>query len=1180
MHSLAKQKDLDDPKMKCRGETMVSISRIQVRFLMVVMAIAIGVSATNAWGQAVYGSVYGQITDASGAGIANATVSAKDVTKGTSIQGTTNSTGEYSIDHLIPDVYDITATAPGFKTADTKGIRVSADTSPKLDFKLQVGSATETVTVTGEIPELKTDRADVGVVLDQKTVSELSNINRNLASGVELLLPGAQVMGWSQNQAEDAAGSPTVQINGQHFSGVSYELDGAANTDPILGQIVINPPLELVSEAKIATAAYDAQFGQAVAAVVTVQTKSGTNHFHGSAFDFRRTDDTEASNPFSQTVKNPITGRLIPSAKYNQFGASFGGPIVKDKAFFFIDYQGTRQILGSTALVTVPTLKTRTSCLAAGSTGCDLSDYLSEGANGKIYNPRAAGAPFANNFIPISLVSPQALNLLALLPAPNTGAAGQTNNNFSGSGNGTLFNDEVDFRIDDQLSQRSHLFGRYSYFNNGTSSTTVFGPQAGGQGFSSPTNSFGGSAKGRNQNAVIGADIAINPKLLTDIRLDYLRYHVRTAKYDGTTNLATQLGIPGLNIPGQPFTYGAPGFFTDDGSISAMGSALNTNACNCPLLETEDQYQVANNWTKIIGSHSVKFGVDARYARNYRIASDSNRAGELTFGKSDTEGLTQGGGLGVATLLLGDVTNLVRYVSTSTDAKESQKRMFTYAEDSWRITPKLTFNYGLRWEIYFPETVNGTDQGGFADLTIGAIRVAGAGPYNTRMNVATNWKNIAPRVGIAYQLNEKTVIRAGYGRDYDVGVFGSIFGHVLTQNLPVLASQNLTNSGLETAAFNLAQGPMPFTFPAVPSNGLIPFPTNDTVRIRDDPNRFPQIDAWNAAVQRQLSNSTSVTIAYVGNKGTHTFSGDGQETNPNSPIPCLNGLCFNPNAPAGSTTQTSNTNLLKPYYQSFANLQPQGYLYYHNGFDTKYNSLQVSFEKRFSQGFQFNANYNYQKAYDYHGEDMEKRFNWGRYDDIRDNQLTAFGNYELPFGKNKPYASNVPTWLNYLIGGYELSPTINWASGLPFTATYGECGNDVPSTGNNMCRPDAGSGSFPLKLTSYDPITHSRTYFVPPGFGGAFNRPALDHYGTSPVNAFTGPSLFNTDLSLLKTIPIRESIAAQFRVDAFNVFNIINPGNPGNTCIDCTVAQGSGVIHGMALGTAPRLLEFSLKILF
>ena len=296
--------------------------------------------------------------------------------------------------------------ATGFRGTESKGIRVSADTSPKVDLKLDVGSASETVTVTGEVPQLKTDRADVALVLNEKTVSDLPNSGRNFAS-LELLIPGTQVMGWSQNTAENPQGSPTVQINGQHFSGVAYELDGAANQDPILGQIVINSPLDAVTEAKITTQNYDAQFGQAVAAVVTAQTKSGTNSFHGDLFDYRQTDATQARNPYNQFAPDPVTGRLLPPAKYNQFGASVGGPIIKNKAFFFADYQGTRQILGSSAIVTVPTALTRSSCLSGN--GCDLSDYLAANgpARGQIYNPRvitAAGpAPFVNDFIPCAV---------------------------------------------------------------------------------------------------------------------------------------------------------------------------------------------------------------------------------------------------------------------------------------------------------------------------------------------------------------------------------------------------------------------------------------------------------------------------------------------------------------------------------------------------------------------------------------------------------------------------------------------------------------------------------------------------------------------------------------------------------------------------------------------------------
>src|SRR6266576_1121420 len=651
-----------------------------------IAAIIATCSATKLQGQAIYGSIYGQITDSTGAAVPNATVLVKNVAKGTSVQSTTNSQGEYSVEHLIPDFYDVSVAATGFRGTESKGIRVSADTSPKMDLKLDVGSATETVTVTGEVPQLKTDRADVALVLNEKTVSDLPNSGRNFAS-LELLIPGTQVMGWSQNTAENPQGSPTVQINGQHFSGVGYELDGAANQDPILGQIVINPPLDAVTEAKITTQNYDAQFGQAVAAVVTAQTKSGTNGFHGDVFDYRRTDATQARNPYTQFAPDPVTGRLLPSAKYNQFGGSIGGPIRKNRAFFFADYQGTRQILGSSWRVTVPTALARSSCLSGN--GCDLSDYLVDRGpqQGQIYNPRVitgtGPAPFVNNFIPAQDVSPQALALLALIPEPNGSG---TSNNYSGSGSGKLHNDSVDVRIDDQLSDRTHACGRYSYFGNGTSSSTILG-KGGGPGFSWATHSFGGTASGRSQSAVLGMDIALSPNLLTDFRLGSHRYHGKTQKYDGTENLASDVGIPGLNL-GDSFTAGAPAFYVEGASgggdgLSNFGSALGVNACNCPLLETEDQYQIVHNWTKIMGTHSLKFGGDLRYARNLRVPSDSNRAGELHFNATDTQNttdtaLTNPGGMGLATFLLGDVTDFSRYVSVSTNAKESQKRMFTY----------------------------------------------------------------------------------------------------------------------------------------------------------------------------------------------------------------------------------------------------------------------------------------------------------------------------------------------------------------------------------------------------------------------------------------------------------------------------------------------------------------------
>jgi len=392
----------------------------------------------SARAQAIYGSIYGQVTDSTGASIPNASVTVTNVGKGTSVQVTASQSGEYLVPHLIPDVYDIEASAPGFRSAANKGIQVSADTSPKIDLQLTVGSATETVSVTSEAPQIQTDRADVGTVFNEKTVYDLPNSGRNFAN-LELLIPGAESIGFSQNQAEDPQGSPTLNIQGQSFSGVEYQLDGAANQDPILGQIVVNPPLDAVTEAKIATQSYDAEFGNSVAAVVNAQIKSGTNSIHGDVFDYRSSGAQLARNPYTQFAPYSATSnRLIPPSLDSQFGGSVGGPILKDKAFYFGDYQGVRQRLGASAQQTVPTNLVRNSCLSGN--GCDLSEFLAArgGLPGQIYNPRnvdpvtGAAAPFVNNFIPNQYLSPQALYLLKLIPPPNApGIQNGTSNNYN-----------------------------------------------------------------------------------------------------------------------------------------------------------------------------------------------------------------------------------------------------------------------------------------------------------------------------------------------------------------------------------------------------------------------------------------------------------------------------------------------------------------------------------------------------------------------------------------------------------------------------------------------------------------------------------------------------------------------------------------------------------------------------
>ena len=802
-----------------------------------------------------------------------------------------------------------------------------------------------------------------------------------------------------------------------------------------------------MSEAKIATQNFDAEFGKAVASVQTVQTKSGTNAFHGSLFDNRESNANLARDPFSGFVN----GHKVPygTGLKNQFGGSIGGPGIKDKLFFFGDYQGVRQKSAGTGIGTVPTLLALQSCTGAtnasnGAPGCDFSQYgtlanpnpNAEGVH-QLYDNTTAGrgALLANNIIPLNELSPQAVNLFKLLLAsgktPNsagTNAAG-LRNNYAGNGTGIFNSNQWDVRGDYNISQKVHVFGRFSRFTDILSGASLFGP-AGGPGLGIA--GFGGVSKGANDSLALGTDIAINSKLVTDVRLGYFRYNISTSKNDpGNTNLpflgenvATaalplvqgNFGTPDIQIADTNQTNESSGVSTTQNQGPQFGSGLNENHCNCPLKEKEDQFQIVNNWTKTIGNHAVKFGVDLRYARNLRVPSDSDRTGVNNFANGPTSNGSVGG-LGFATFILGDVTSFNRYTSaeaSETNAKEFQKRDYFYAQDTWRATQKLTVNAGLRYEFYSPERVNGKDQGALLNLQTGYINVAGEGGVPLNMGVAAAKNTYNPRIGVAYSLNDKTVIRAGYGRSFDLGVFGSTFGHVVTQNIPVLANQSLNNTGSNTQyAFNLsnpsvaangATNPLnTFTSPAISSAGQIPINAvipgtggqtiAGTVNVKARPftERLPTLDAWNAVIQRSITPTLSVTVSYVGNKGTHTLSdGDGNNTNPNEPaifLPasyntqtnqalhydpaggtCLAGTpnCFGSSLIMGGAT--SNQTLLRRYANGTlpACGGPCGWTqdvtYYGDDQDTHYNALQVTATKTMTHGLSASANYAYAHA--------------------------------------------------------------------------------------------------------------------------------------------------------------------------------------------------------------------------
>lgn len=1153
-----------------------------------IFAIALGaflLAPSASYAQAVYGSIYGTVTDSTGAAVPGATVTVTDESKGNSVTTTTNASGGYTVQSLIVDYYDVKVTAPGFETADNPHVHVYVDTAPKVDVVLKVGASTQTVQVTSAAPLLDTDKADVATILNEKYMTNLPVPNRNFTS-LELLLPGAQALPWSHASDENPQGSRQIQIDGQHFAGVGYQLDGTANQDPILGIIVINPILDDVNEAKMTTQNFDAEFGMAVSSMITVSTRSGTNQLHGSAYDYRESAANLAREPFSQFTKS-----AVPPALQNQFGGSIGGPIKKDKLFYFVGYQGFRQRIGTSNLVTVPTPLAKSTCSGGGD--CNLSDYLNSTTGygpvaGQIYDPTTSGqTAFQGNIIPAGRINAASAALIKQFPDPNVGATGQVFNNYAASGNGIFNNNQFDVRLDDAYSQNLHAFSRYSYFSDIENGGTIYGP-LGGVGFG--IGGYGGTSQGRNQSFAGGADYALKPTLFTDLRLGYVRYHIGTNKYDGSQPFDTNAGIPGLNVGGN--TGGASGFYVQGNGGFQFGSSLGINRCNCPLTETEDQFQVVNDWTKIVGNHIIKFGADLRYARNLRIPSDLNRAGDLYINSSETANSSGTGGLGIATFMLGDVDQLQRFVSTVTNAAERQKRTFFYAQDTWHPSSNWTVNYGLRYEIYFPETVNGKDHGALLNLNTGNLQVAGEGPFGTNMGIANTFHLFAPRLGVAYQVNPRTVIRAGYGRSFDIGVFGSIFGHASTQNLPVLAAQDAVGANNFTPAFTFGQTPPAAFFGNLNStSGTIPLPNGISARARPLTERLPTIDAWNLSLQNQVTNTVAVTLAYVGNKGSHTFAGDGPTVNPNQLALTANGLTFNPpsatNPAVGENPNLpiSNSGDVRrlPYYYKYG--WTQGINYFADTGDTHYNALQATVEKQLSHGLQLTANYAWQRSFNYGGNyySIDKKVTYGRFPDLREQSLTSFATWLLPIGRKGVIGTNAGPILNGFISGWELDTILTVQGGLPWTPVYQDCGQDRDT--GPACTPNLiQNGTLPYHLTGYDPATHTRRFFVPVPtmnnqgqVSGPFKRPLLDQFGDIQRNAFTGPKFWNDDLTLQKNIPIKSDAIITLRADAFNAFNHINPGNPSN-CIDCTVGSGAGQIFGEAVGGNPRQLQFALRL--
>jgi Carboxypeptidase regulatory-like domain len=1135
--------------------------------------------------QAVTGTIMGIVHDPTGAAVPGVQIVVTDIGKGTSQTVRSNASGNYSVYRLIPDTYSVKASAKGFTPSEVQSITVDAGSTAQVNLVLKVAGSSQNVTVTSGIPQLQTDSADTATVLNNRQLQDLPNQNRNFTT-FALLTPGVQRGSFNTAPTENPQGTQSLEVNGSNYGSLGYYLDGTDNREPIDGIIVINPTLDSLSESKVDTQNFPAEFGGAIAGYVSAQTRSGSNDFHGDAFFFRRSAALEARDPFTQFQPDAVTGKDIPDALYSQFGGSAGGRILKDKAFFFADYQGIRQKIGTSLLENVPTALVRSTCLNPASTVCNLSEY-----GGSATTPN-------------TVVTPQGLALLSALPAPNTGMG--TTNNYAASGNGNNNGDQADLRIDDQVSGKIHAFARYDYARFTLLGEPVFGA-AGGTGFGLGNTT--GTDTVQNQSAAAGFDDAINSSLLTDFRFGFLDYHVSENKIDNGTSPATADGIPNLNT-GLLESSGSPTYDVTDGSVSPFGE----QSCNCPLQESEQVFQLNNNWTKTVGNHSIRFGADLRYAFNLRNASDNNRAGLLTFDNSTNSGTAAGGplGSGIVSILEGQIAEFQRFDVYNSNAANRQKRLAFYAQDNWRVTPKLTLDYGVRWDIIFPETVNGAGNGGFTDLTAGIIRVAGVGGIPTNGGENIDLTDIGGRFGFAYQAKPGTVLRGAFGQVFDdVGFFGTIFGSSLTQNVPVVTQEGVGSASATTPIYSYTSIPAQTPQYPIPTNGIIPILPGINYNVRPNTLVLPEVYQFNVSLQQQVTRNMTFTIAYVGNIGERVYPSEteGYDVNRN----------VLPTSPSqfASTMNPNGLNERRPYYNRFSSFYDgttqvccsQDINSLAPAAREHYNALQTTVEQRFAHGFQLLANYTWSRAINYGSTyfAIDPSVEKGPSDTNRTQLFVLSGLYELPFGKGKMAGGSSGRLVNAFIGGWQLAGTTTWEGGLPFTPTYAECGSDqdvdnnsaTPSTSSD-CRPDiTGAGSangFVHGASQYNPITHSQTIFTPVAAlttngaaSGPFVRPAFGTIGDVGRNALRGPSDYFADASLFKTFDITKSVKAQFQFQAFNVFNHVPLGVPNAAdarCIDCATSTEAGQITNVDSAVSGsglpymRQLQFGAKLVF
>lgn len=1099
------------------------------------LLLAIALKTAIALGQAVTGSIVGTITDTGGGVVAGARVTISEISTGLARSTTTNADGGYVVPYLPPGTYKIEVEKQGFKTYQRGGVLLATGERLRVDAEVAVGNISERVEVTTIAPLLQTESADVNQAFEAKKIQELPINGRNFQSLVALV-PGVAPPSATIGVFDNPQGTQFFQVNGQNNSANNFQIDGVDNNEPLLGLVVQIPPAEAIQQFSVSTSNYDAEFGRAVGAVINVTTRPGTNDFHGSLFEFHNNSYFKARNFFN--LNRDSEGKShVPNAIKNQFGGTFGGPISKNRTFFFADYQGQYQRLGRTPIIqTVPTQAFRD------------GDFSAAGA--VIYDPAGsadprARQPFPGNQIPLARISPVALNILKLLPLPNL--PGLTANYLPPAIPFQLDTHSFDARVDHQFNEKTNLFVKYNYFQSSMSDPGIFGDAAGPTA-SGDSNSLA-QGRGRNQVVTLNLTRTFGTTLTTEARFGFTRYFIDARGPGSDRDLSQEVGISGSNEP-DPAHRGLA-------IINIEGYPQFGMSTNMPTINADNIFNWVNNWTRVAGNHTFKWGADIRRLRMDRLqiqgTSSFGPRGRFNFAPGVTllqDGMAQSNTFAnaFASFLLGMPDQIGRAIFTTTPTNRSTN-LFFFGQDTWQVNRSLTLNLGLRYEIYTPITSRLAAGQGNYDPETNSLLVAGVGDVGLSAGVKTDWNNLAPRFGFAYRFGarDRNVIRGGFGISYFPARFG-FTGGTLSTSFPVIADQTIGTAGDFLAAGSIANIPA-FQPVPIPANGIInPAPDIGLFAIPFE-NNLPMVLSYNLTVQREVTPGLSVQVGYVGNRGY------------NQP--------YNQRLDASLPgTGTAGIEIFQKFGRT-ANTTLRGY-----GVDSFYNALQVSAEKRLAHGVAFTVAYTWSRSIDYTSNNgaltnpIFLEFNKGASDFDRTHGLSISHTFELPFGRGRRYLRQGPAAV--ILGGWQLNGIFQAYTGRPFSVTMSNA--QLAGGPGNSQRPDQ------LRAPAI-------TGEVGPGTSwfdtSAFAAPSANRYGTAGRNTLRGPGLANYDFSIFKSFTVSEKKRLEFRTEIYNLTNTPHFNQPDGNFSGTAFGSVTSTIGTNGLvGGGEREVQFALRFLF